>query len=102
MKTWSEGEAVVVDEVEPATATVYELDPAPRQPVVNEGAAGEVVSLYAAPPSAPMVEAVALPPVAAVPPSATEEEVPEAGFVWVEDEPELYAGRGHPDRSVCL
>ena len=73
-----DGEAVVEA---PATAQVFELGAAARQSAPSDAAAGEVVRLRAAP--EPVVQA----PVAAVPPVA--EEVPEAGHVWVDDEPEL-------------
>ena len=78
-----EFDAEVLDSeaVAPATAQVFELGAAARQPVPSDAAVGEVVRLRSAP--EPVVQA----PVAAVPPVA--EEVPEAGHVWVDDEPEL-------------
>ena len=73
------------DEAGPVTAQVFELDPAPRQPVPAEEAVGEVVRLRAAP--TPVVEAPVVPTPPAV--DAAKEEVPEAGHIWVDDEPEL-------------
>ena len=69
------------DAAGPMSAQVFELDPAPRPPVPAEKAVGEVVRLRAAP--MPVVEA---PP---VPTPPAQDAVPEAGHIWVDDEPEL-------------
>ena len=89
-------------EAEPATALVFELAPVPRQAVAAEDALGEVVLLHspARPPAEPEPEpepehvaeagTADAPPQSARPEVATpDEEVPEAGHIWVDDEPEL-------------
>lgn len=76
---------------ESTTAEVYELEPAKRSAVPADAAPGEVVSLRT--PTRPLVEVEAqLEPPPPPPPKASDaadEEVPEAGHVWVDDEPEL-------------
>jgi DNA-binding transcriptional MerR regulator len=77
---------------ESTTAEVYDLEPAKRTALTPDGALGEVVSLRT--PTRPLVEVEArqqVPPPPPPPkaPELTEEEVPEAGHIWVDDEPEL-------------
>ncbi len=68
----------------PAGAVIHEFDPGPKSRAVVEDAPGEVVSLRG---FAPAVAAPETPGEGVPPPEI--EEAPEAGHVWVEDEPEL-------------
>ena len=91
-------------EAEPATALVFELAPVPRQAVAAEDALGEVVPLHSPalpspepdPEPEPEPEHMAEAGTADAPPQSArtevatpDEEVPEAGHIWVDDEPEL-------------
>ncbi len=89
---------------EPVAAEIFALEPVPRQSVAAEGALGEVVRLHsptqpspvASPEPEPEPEPLAesgvpdTPRRSAMPDhAAPDEDVPEAGHIWVEDEPEL-------------
>ena len=86
---------------EPATAQLFELDTTPRAAVPVEEATGEVVRLHAGRSEAEpaMARTAEVPETvdslpAELPPLVAGEEVPEAGHVWVDDEPELGLGTG--------
>ncbi len=76
------------EESEPGTAEVVALDTGLRQPTAAPDLPAEIVQLRAAPdpegipmaaPSAPLVRS----------PGPPEDDAPEAGHVWVDDEPEM-------------
>lgn len=71
-------------EAEPMGAEIVDLGPAPRPAPLREAGPGEVLHLHpASPPTASQ------PPAVEAPPQAEPEPAPEAGHVWVEDEPEF-------------
>jgi len=65
---------------EPETAQVVALEPVARAPVPPLGVPAEVVQLRAVPEASEPVQAT---------PVTLDEDVPEAGHIWVEDEPEM-------------
>jgi DNA-binding transcriptional MerR regulator len=88
-------DAVIAEGTEAGTAQVFALDLALRPPAAPQAIGAEVVPLRAVPdqngsPVAPMPESA---PTGRTPaPTDPVEEAPEAGHVWVDDEPELALG----------